>query len=214
MSIIPIFVAFSVGLLISGLFLWKVWFVGVSLFILVCLLWVFSNDMVDIFFHYEVGFWLFIVSEVMIFGCLFFNCLFFDCCNYMSLSSPLELPFLGCFVLLGSSITITAFHHLLGWSKCWVLLILTIVLGLSFVILQFVEMNEILMSILNTSFHASSFCTIGLHFSHVVMGVVAFFFILFIGVCNAGVYRCSVVTWYSHFVDYVWLFVYMFVYVC
>nr|BBB87209.1 cytochrome c oxidase subunit 3 [Moniezia benedeni] len=214
MSIIPVFVAFIAGLVVSGLFLWKMWLVCLALFGLFCVLCIFGYDMISILFHYEAGFWLFIISEVMIFGCLFFNCLFFDCCNYMSLSSALELPFLGCFILLGSSISITAFHHLLHWKWSWLLLVLTIVLGFGFVTLQFMEMNEVLMSILDTSFHASSFCTVGLHFSHVVVGVVAFLFILIVGVSSAGIYRCSVITWYWHFVDYIWLFVYMFVYVC
>nr|BBB87221.1 cytochrome c oxidase subunit 3 [Moniezia expansa] len=214
MSVIPIFVALNVGLLVSGLFLWKMWFVGVSLLCLVCLLCVFSYDMIGVFSHYEAGFWLFIVSEIMVFGSLLFNCLFFDSCHYVNLSSSLELPFLGCFILLGSSITITGFHHLLGWKWNWALLVLTIVLGFSFVLLQLMEMDEVLVNILDTSFHASSFCTVGLHFSHVLMGVVAFLFVLFVGINTAGVYRCSVVTWYWHFVDYVWLFVYMFVYVC
>ena len=214
MSVIPVFVALMVGLLISGLFLWKMWFVMVALLGLVCLLWVFGYDMVDMFFHYEVGFWLFIVREVMIFGCLFFECLFFDCCRYESLSRSLELPFLGCFILLGSSVTITAFHHLLCWKGSWILLTLTIALGFCFVVLQLIEVDEVLVNILDASFYASRLCTVGLHFSHVVLGVIAFLFILFVGIDRAGIYRCSIVTWYWHFVDYIWLFVYMIVYVC
>nr|BBB87233.1 cytochrome c oxidase subunit 3 [Moniezia sp. MN-2015] len=214
MSVIPVFVAFNVGLLISGLFLWNMWFAGVAFLCLVSLLGVYACDMLEIVFHYAAGFWLFIGSEIMIFGSLLFNCLFFDCCHYVNLSSSLELPFLGCFILLGSSITITAFHHLLGWNWSWVLLVLTIMLGGSFVVLQLAEMNEVFVNILDTSFHASSFCTVGLHFSHVVLGVVGFLFVLVVGINVVGVYRCSVVTWYWHFVDYVWLFVYTFVYVC
>ena len=171
-------------------------------------------DTVDYTFHYESAFWLFILSEIIIFGTLITCCLYFDACNYVKLSNCLEIPFLGCFLLLGSSVTITRFHHLLMWKNSWMLLLFTILLGLMFVLLQILELNEIYVNIFDTRFHASRFCTVGLHFSHVFIGIVGLIFMFFIGVKRFGVYRCGILTWYWHFVDYVWLFVYTFVYVC
>lgn len=214
MSIFPIFNAFFAGLLIWRFFNWNVWVLIFSLFcaVLSVLLYVQESSMIS--FHYESGFWLFIFREVIIFGTLLFCCLYFDYDYYINLSSSLELPFLGCFVLLGSSVTVTGFHHLLYWDYSWVLLLLTIILGLSFVFLQISEMEEIIVNLFDTSFHARSLCTVGLHFSHVLLGVVALFTLFFFGYKSFGYYRCSIVTWYWHFVDYVWLFVYTFVYIC
>lgn len=165
-------------------------------------------------FHYECAFWLFIFSEIMIFGSLFFCCLYYDSSGGVNLSDPLEIPFLGCFLLLGSSITITGFHHLLGWNYSWVLLFFTLILGVSFVTLQVYEIGECKINILSSSFYARSFCTVGAHSSHVLLGVIAMAIILYFGISNIGDYYCTVITWYWHFVDYIWLFVYMIVYVC
>lgn len=130
----------------------------------------------------------------MVFGTLLITCLYFDHGNMVRLSSPLEIPFLGCFLLLRSRITITGFHHLLGWDKSWVLLVLTVVLGRMFVALQMYELHEVGIKLLDTTFHARRFCTIGLHFMHVLLGVIGLITLLFVGVANFGVYRCTVIT--------------------
>nr|UFQ89067.1 cytochrome c oxidase subunit III [Rhodobothrium cf. paucitesticulare DJM-2021]UFQ89115.1 cytochrome c oxidase subunit III [Rhodobothrium cf. paucitesticulare DJM-2021] len=214
MSFLPIFNSSLAGLLLISLFLWNIWLLPFVVLLLISTIVFFWFDLMNNSLHYVSAFWLFIVSEVMAFGSILLCCFWFDTVSFVSLSSPLELPFLGCFILLGSSVTVTGFHHLMGWTWSWILLVLTILLGLSFVVLQLVEMNEITMNILDTSFHASSFCTVGLHFSHVLLGVVGLISILVIGIANSGEYRCTLVTWYWHFVDYIWLFVYTFVYVC
>nr|UFQ89259.1 cytochrome c oxidase subunit III [Scyphophyllidium guariticus]UFQ89271.1 cytochrome c oxidase subunit III [Scyphophyllidium guariticus] len=214
MSVLPFFNASVVGFLFIGLFLWKIWLVPFVLFLLFISLVFFWFDLMNVNLHYESAFWLFIFSEVIIFGSLLTCCFYFDTCYFINLSSPLEIPFLGCFILLGSSITITGFHHLISWYWSTILLLLTILLGVGFVFLQLFEMNEIFINIFDSSFHASSFCTVGLHFTHVLLGVVGLATIFYIGPARAGVYRCTLVTWYWHFVDYIWLFVYTFVYVC
>lgn len=75
-------------------------------------------------------------------------------------------------------------------------------------------MNEVFVNLVDSRFHARRFCTVGLHFSHVLVGIVGLATVFFIGRYKSGWYRCTLVTWYWHFVDYVWLFVYTFVYVC
>lgn len=64
-------------------------------------------------FSHVSGFWLFLLSEIIVFGKLLFCCLYFDIGYYGKLSSPLELPFLGCFILLGSRLVATSYHHLI-----------------------------------------------------------------------------------------------------
>lgn len=217
MSIFPLFKASFIGLVLVSLFCWKV---SLLLFVCACLLISILIFLFERLYlsgkarHYESAFWLFIFSEVIVFGTLLTCCLYFDTWYYINLSSSLEIPFLGCFILLGSRITVTAFHHLFKWSNSWILLLFTVILGLSFVLLQLIEMEEILVKLYDTRFHASSFCTVGLHFSHVLLGVVGLGTVLCVGSYRFGYYRCTVLTWYWHFVDYVWLFVYTFVYVC
>lgn len=94
------------------------------------------------------------------------------------------------------------------------LLLFTVFLGLAFVALQIIELGEAAMNGNDGRFYISSFCTVGLHFIHVLLGVLGLITVLAAGVDAFGVYRCSVITWYWHFVDYIWLFVYTFVYVC
>nr|UFQ89151.1 cytochrome c oxidase subunit III [Anindobothrium lisae] len=214
MSFLPLCNSLLFGTLLVCLFLWGVWGLPLVFSLILLSFLFFWFDLINSYLHYVSSFWLFILSEVMAFGSLLLCCFYFDNCYYVSLSSPLEIPFLGCFVLLGSSVTVTGFHHLLYWKYSWILLLLTIFLGVFFVLLQFTEMNEIFINIYDSSFHASSFCTVGLHFSHVFVGVMGLLAVLVLGVLNVGEYRCTLVTWYWHFVDYIWLFVYTFVYVC
>lgn len=213
-SVIPVFRACLAGLLLFRLFSWSMKGLILSLICLIIVIVLYFYDSMEKWYHYESAFWLFIFSEATIFGTLIICCLYFDTWCFVNLSSALEIPFLGCFLLLGSRVTVTGFHHLLNWKWSWLLLLLTIMLGVLFIILQIFEMNEIYVNIFDSSFHASSFCTVGLHFSHVVIGIVGLLCILFIGIKELGHYRCSILTWYWHFVDYVWLFVYTFVYVC
>ncbi len=213
-SFLPFFNASVTGILLISLFLWKIWLLPIVVFLLIISLVFFWFDLLNTNLHYESAFWLFILREVMAFGSLLTCCFWFDTCSFVSLSSPLEIPFLGCFILLGSSITVTGFHHLIFWDYSWILLFLTIILGISFVFLQLFEMKEIFINIYDRRFHARRFCTVGLHFSHVLLGVVGLTTILYISPLRAGMYRCRLITWYWHFVDYIWLFVYAFVYVC
>nr|UEC44185.1 cytochrome c oxidase subunit III [Taenia tianguangfui] len=215
MSIIPVFVASFVGCFLIGLFLWNIWLLVIFLICVLLVILLFVHEGFSINGnHYESAFWLFVFSEIMVFGSFLICCLFFDSWSYESLSSSLEIPFVGCFVLLGSSITITGFHHLLGWKYCDFFLLLTIILGLGFVGLQILEINDIDINMFDSSFYASSFCTVGLHFSHVLLGVIGLTTLLIVGSKTLGSYSCTVLTWYWHFVDYIWLLVYTIVYVC
>lgn len=93
---------------------------------------VFSSD-----FHYFKAFVLFLLSEVGIFATLFVTTLWAEDVYLESISDWGELPFLGCFLLIGSSITATAYHHKTkDYVMRRILLQLTIFLGVCFVGLQ------------------------------------------------------------------------------
>lgn len=214
MSILPVFSASLAGLALFSLFMWNMNLLLVILLCFIVVIFIYAAELNKFIFNHVSGFWLFLLREIIIFGALIFCCLYFDIGYYDNLSRALELPFLGCFILLGSRIVATSYHHLIWWKWSWINLVLTIILGSSFIFLQLFEFEEIMVRLYDTTFHASCFCTVGLHFSHVLLGVIGLLTALLVGFEVFGYYRRSVIVWYWHFVDYVWLFVYTFVYIC
>lgn len=79
---------------------------------------------------------------------------------------------MGCFLLIGSSITARAFHKKRGRRfEPW-LLGVTIILGLRFVLMQAAELYDCDCDLLFRVYKAARFCTVGLHFLHVVIGLI------------------------------------------
>lgn len=66
---------------------------------------------------------------------------------------------------------------------------------------------------LDSRYYSASFCVVGLHLLHVFVGALALMFLLKCFELAVSSYRPTLVVWYWHFVDYVWLIVYLFVYV-
>lgn len=54
---------------------------------------------------------------------------------------------------------------------------MTLVLGICFIMLQGKEFYDCSCDLLGSSFSASSFCTVGLHFIHVLLGLLGFSFL-------------------------------------
>nr|YP_010015775.1 cytochrome c oxidase subunit III [Thaparocleidus asoti]QOI72772.1 cytochrome c oxidase subunit 3 [Thaparocleidus asoti] len=217
MSWLPIYNAFGIFLFILSVFLWNM--VGLFSFFIVAFisivyLW---KESLEINVRYLDSFWMFILSEVMIFASLLTSCLWFNEINNDWLSDYLDIPFMGCFVLIGSSITATVYHHM-SYNHSYLVqfyLLFTIFLGFCFVGLQVVEFDECIYSIFSNSYYASCFCTVGLHFSHVLIGIILLVVLLvFFSKSIFSQYYCNLVVWYWHFVDYIWLLVYTVVYLC
>lgn len=94
------------------------------------------------------------------------------------LSDSLELPFLGCFLLLTSSLTATIYHHCYGLPHSYYFLGISAVLGFCFVCVQLWEFFDCECDVLYCSYLGAAFCTVGLHFTHVFAGVVAMVILL------------------------------------
>nr|YP_009572225.1 cytochrome c oxidase subunit III [Gyrodactylus gurleyi]AMZ79738.1 cytochrome c oxidase subunit III [Gyrodactylus gurleyi] len=161
--------------------------------------------------HYLNGFFLFIMSEVLIFASLFVTCLWFRDINDINISEYNELPLLGSFLLLGSSVTATCYHLQMNLSN--IQLLLTIFLGICFIILQGFEYDESVVNLFSSVYHASCFTTISLHFSHVLIGLFLLIGLLVYTPKVVKLYYSNLVIWYWHFVDYIWLLVYSVVYI-
>lgn len=208
----PFYKAWVVGLAIISLFLWKL--LGVLFLVIALFLSLFYllKESLGNSLHYVYAFWLFIMTEVLIFGSLFVAVFWNESCSSESISRFLELPFLGCFLLIGSSLTVTAYHHGVGLGRSSLFLLLTLVLGFSFVVLQVFEMYDCECDWVYSVYYAACFSTVGLHFLHVVLGLIGLVTIFIFGDVNLKVFYNDVVIWYWHFVDYIWLLVYLVVY--
>ena len=178
----------------------------------------------------QMGMLLFILSEV----CLFFS--FFWAFFHSSLGpdinigsiwppvgisvlDPFEVPLLNTAILLSSGATITWSHHALisGDRKNTILgLFLTIILGLIFTALQGLEYLEASFTIADSAYGSTFYLTTGGHGLHVIVGT------LFLIVClwrmiNNHFTRhhhngFEAAAWYWHFVDFIWIIVYMMFY--
>ena len=134
-----------------------------------------------------------------------------------------SLPAINTAILLTSGVTITIAHHALRVGNRKVLgifLALTWMLGFTFVYLQATEYHEAYTELglkLSTGIYGSTFFMLtGFHGLHVTIGAIM---LLVIWVrCMRGHFTPSrhfafeAVAWYWHFVDVVWLILFVFVY--
>nr|AQM39854.1 cytochrome c oxidase subunit 3 [Tegra novaehollandiae viridinotata] len=176
------------------------------------------------------GMILFIVSEVFFFVSFFWA--FFHSSLSPSIElgtiwppsgiqpfNPLQIPLLNTAILLASGITITWAHHSLmenNYSQTTQGLMLTIILGIYFSILQAYEYIEAPFTIADSSYGCTFFVATGFHGLHVIIGTI---FILTCLIRHMSHHFSSThhfgfeaAAWYWHFVDVVWLFLYISIY--
>nr|YP_010963554.1 cytochrome c oxidase subunit III [Hemicentrus obliquus]WKZ08037.1 cytochrome c oxidase subunit III [Hemicentrus obliquus] len=186
-----------------------------------------SNNVIK---NMKMGMILFIISEVMLFSSFFWA--FFHSSLSPSIEigmnwppmniksfNPLSVPLLNTMILLSSGISLTWAHSSLltnNYSQSIKSMLITIILGIYFSIIQTYEYIQATFSISDSIFGASFFMTTGLHGLHVIVGTT---FILismkrlmslhYSKKHHVG-FECS--AWYWHFVDVVWLLLYVTMY--
>nr|WNI01736.1 COX3 [Donax trunculus] len=178
----------------------------------------------------KLGFFLFICSELFFFGGGFwawFNCMIGEISRGsawpplpVSPPHPFEAPLVGTVVLLVSGIAVTKSYKLAAKQKdlkSSAFLFLTCVLGSVFLLIQLEEFSSLEMKIQDSSYSCCFYFLTGLHGLHVAAGVV---FMLCVGLSRSPGWPTLSVGlgtklsgWYWHFVDVVWLAVYLAVYV-
>jgi len=183
--------------------------------------------------HHRYGMILFIASEVMFFVAWFWA--YFNAALYPSshegiggvwppqgieVLDPFVFPLLNTLILLLSGTTVTWAHHALihGDRKglkqgLWI----TIVLGLLFSGVQAFEYEHASFGMSSGIYGSTFFMATGFHGFHVVVGTI------FLIVCLARTYKgdftqtqhfgFEAAAWYWHFVDVVWLFLFIAIYV-
>ncbi|HMN57742.1 MAG TPA: cytochrome c oxidase subunit 3, partial [Ottowia sp.] len=136
---------------------------------------------------------------------------------------PFWLPTINTALLLSSGVTLTIAHHALQAGKrarCIAFMWVTVLLGLTFLIVQGYEYHhaytELNMTLASGMYGSTFFMLTGFHGFHVLVGMLMLFFITlrlmkghFTPEHHFGFEGAA---WYWHFVDVVWLFLYILVY--
>nr|YP_010022646.1 cytochrome c oxidase subunit III [Muscina pascuorum]QOP39494.1 cytochrome c oxidase subunit III [Muscina pascuorum] len=133
--------------------------------------------------------------------------------------NPFQIPLLNTVILLTSGITLTWAHHSLmesNHSQTTQGLFFTVVLGIYFTMLQAYEYIEAPFSIADSVYGSTFFMTTGFHGIHVLIGT-TFLLICLIRHLNHHFsknhhFGFEAAAWYWHFVDIVWLFLYISIY--
>lgn len=185
----------------------------------------------------RVGMALFILSEVMFFFAFFwafFNASLFPLLPLEDIWAmgegvwppegiitfdPFDLPFLNTLILLLSGTTVTWAHHaLLAGDRKGLIqgLWYTVILGVSFSLLQAYEYDHAAFGLQDGIYATTFYLATGFHGIHVIIGTT------FLAVCLVRAYKNQLTpsnhlgfefaAWYWHFVDVVWLFLFVAIY--
>lgn len=175
-------------------------------------------------YNAKLGIWLFLASEVILFGALFSSYILLRTGapswprGWEFLNVPLAT--LNTFILIASSVTVVlAWSHLrLGNLKMGrIFMALTLLFAVWFLIDKGIEYRHELLEHRgpgSSNFMAIYFTMTGLHGLHVLGGIVVFFYFLFPGAkmwnTDRARYtnRIEVAGLYWHFVDLVWIFLF------
>jgi cytochrome c oxidase subunit 3 len=176
------------------------------------------------------GMLLFIVSEIMFFFA-FFWAFFHSSFNpshliggvwppvFLTILDPWKIPLLNTILLLSSGASVTWAHHSIVWGSkdnAILALICTIFLAFIFTCFQGLEYITSTFTISDSVYGSTFFMATGFHGFHVFIGT------LFLSVCLMRLYfnhftrehhfGFEAAAWYWHFVDVVWLFLFVTIY--
>jgi len=228
--------AFSMHYVITGYY---VLIIGLAIIIVTSIFWFLdiSREAVVVGYHSKIvrqglklGFLFFITSEIMLFFGFFWAFFHSALCPSIEVGTiwppvglqvipVFEFPLFNTFVLIISGFSVTWVHRAisLGSFKNAVDgFVLTILLGLFFVFLQVLEYFESTFNLQDGAYSSAFFMLTGLHGCHVIVGV-CFLFVCFISLLNNHFLtnhyiRLVFAIWYWHFVDIVWIILFLSVY--
>nr|ACA62359.1 cytochrome c oxidase subunit III [Drosophila pararubida] len=176
------------------------------------------------------GMILFILSEVLFFVSFFWAFFHSSLSPAIELGAswppmgivsfnPFQIPLLNTAILLASGVTVTWAHHSLmenNHSQTTQGLFFTVLLGVYFTILQAYEYIEAPFTIADSVYGSTFFMATGFHGIHVLIGTTFLLVCLLRHLNNhfskAHHFGFEAAAWYWHFVDVVWLFLYITIY--
>nr|YP_010329920.1 cytochrome c oxidase subunit III [Neocerura liturata]UNP54670.1 cytochrome c oxidase subunit 3 [Neocerura liturata] len=133
--------------------------------------------------------------------------------------NPFQIPLLNTIILISSGMSVTWAHHALmenNNNQMTQSMFITIMLGIYFSILQAYEYLEAPFTIADSIYGSTFFMATGFHGLHVIIGTI-FLSICLIRHMNNHFsmnhhFGFEAAAWYWHFVDVVWLFLYISIY--
>lgn len=133
--------------------------------------------------------------------------------------NPFDIPLLNTIILISSGLTITWSHHALlnnNYKECSKRLLITILLGIYFSFLQLIEYIESPFTISDSVYGSTFFVATGFHGIHVIIGTLFLFFTYLrlkkLHLSSNHHFGFEAAAWYWHFVDIIWLFLYISIY--
>lgn len=176
------------------------------------------------------GFMLFILSETMFFIGFFWGYFHFSLAPAALIGlqwppegikpiNPSGLAFINTVLLLYSSVTLHYAYKLFftkNPAKTFHFLFITIILGIIFLICQIIEYINLHFSINSSVYGSIFFLLTGCHGLHVFVGlillIISSFRLLKAHFSKSSHLGFKVAIWYWHFVDIIWIFVYLIIY--
>nr|YP_010930324.1 cytochrome c oxidase subunit III [Carinata ganga]WKK49913.1 cytochrome c oxidase subunit III [Carinata ganga] len=241
----PITGSIGVMTLTSGLIMWfhmmniSLTFLGISIILMTMIQW--WRDVTrestfqgmhtkKVILSMKLGMILFILSEVLFFASFFWAYFHSSLSPSMEIGlqwpplgikpfNPMNIPMLNTMILLSSGISMTWAHNSIlnkNFTQTMQSIILTVMLGIYFTLLQGYEYNESSFCISDCIYGSTFFMSTGFHGFHVIVGTI---FIMVSSIRILKLHQSSyhhvgfeASAWYWHFVDVVWLFLYVSVY--
>ena len=174
---------------------------------------------------------LFIVSEIMFFFAFFWSYFYFSLNPSFAIGcvwppmflvtiDPFGIPLNNTLFLLTSGASLTWAHHSIVYgdkAQALIALFLTIFLGIVFTGFQLYEYQTALFCISDSVYGSIFYLTTGFHGFHVIVGtvflIVCLYRLFFDHFTREQHFGFEAAAWYWHFVDVVWLFLFIAIYV-
>nr|YP_010872828.1 cytochrome c oxidase subunit III [Pheidole nodus]QYK92322.1 cytochrome c oxidase subunit 3 [Pheidole nodus]WGV34024.1 cytochrome c oxidase subunit III [Pheidole nodus] len=185
---------------------------------------------INVYNGMRLGMILFIMSEILFFFSFFWAYFHSSLAPSMEIGqlwpplgikpfNPFDIPLMNTIILISSGLTVTWSHHAMlnnTLTESMKSLLLTIILGIYFTSLQLIEYIEAPFTIADSIYGSTFFIATGFHGLHVIIGTLFLFFcyirmssLHFSSIHHFGFEAAA---WYWHFVDVVWLFLYISIY--
>nr|UZF66144.1 cytochrome c oxidase subunit III [Neodiprion qinghaiicus] len=241
----PLLSSFSIMIMLMGSIKWfnfkSIYMLMLGMFITMLIIYQWWRDVVrestfqglhtsEVVKGLKLGMILFIISEIFFFMSFFWAFFHSSLSPSIEIGSiwppkniipfnPYEIPLLNTIILVSSGATITWAHHsMMNNLKSETLksVILTIILGIIFSILQWYEYMDSPFTMADSIYGSTFFMSTGFHGIHVMIGT--FFILINLMRIYKNHLSCihhmgfEAASWYWHFVDVVWLFLYISIY--
>lgn len=184
----------------------------------------------NVYYGIRIGIILFIISEILFFFSFFWAYFHSSLAPDIEIGqlwppfgikpfNPFDIPLINTIILISSGLTVTWSHHAIlnkNFKESKTRLIITIILGIYFTLLQLIEYIEAPFSIADSIYGSTFFIATGFHGLHVIIGTIFLFFCLLrinkLHFSSNHHFNFEAAAWYWHFVDIVWLFLYISIY--